>query len=328
MKINGPINIIRLEGTIFNIKKIIYIYFDHHYPLNKQTKCDGYLNDDIVTFLNKEFLKIHDKTIDFFMETSFDQEEELLKNIHYKDRYIDEVNKFFISNILVKNNKNLGTKINKNIRFHYIDIRYEFKTISFSKIFNHMKNNIENNKDNKEFINKIIFELNNLKTILKNEDNKIIYKLKNKYIHNEIKNKMNILLDKVYKDIDKLKIEINSISTINQIDTTYLKLLQLYSWLMDIYFLRRFLDKNYVNNAIIYCGSGHAIRYIYFLIKNFDFKITNASFLNKPIGLVNEILRYYEEKDDIDNDTSIIHLFNNKTNIQCIDISTFPENFS
>ena len=73
MKINGPINLIRLEGIVCNTTKIIYIYFDRHNSINKQTKCDGFINDDIVTFLNKEFIKINDKIIDFFMESSFNQ---------------------------------------------------------------------------------------------------------------------------------------------------------------------------------------------------------------------------------------------------------------
>ena len=330
MKINGPINLIRLEGTLYNNKKIIYIYFDHHFPINKQTKCDGFLNDDVVTYLNKEFLKINNKYIDFFMETSFDQEEILLKNKKYKDRYIDEVNKFFLINILIKDNKNIGTKINKNIRFHYVDIRHQLKTISFHKIFDSIKEEIKlgkKYKDYKKSIDKIITELNNLQYNIKSGDNKIIQKIKLKYIHNDVKDKLNKLLNNLYKDIDILKIDINNITTNSDIDDVYLKLLQLYSWLMDIYFLRRFLDKDYVNNGIIYCGSGHALRYIHFLIRDFDFKITHASFLNKPIGLVNEILRNYESYE-IDIDTQIVKIFNSSDHIQCIDISNFPENFS
>ena len=330
MKINGPINIIRLEGTINDINKIIYIFFDHHYSLNNQTKCDGYLNDDIVTYLNKEFLKIHDKVIDFFMETSFNEEEILLQNIKYKDRYIDEVNKFFLLNILIKNNKNIGTKINKNIRFHYVDIRKQLKPVIYNNIFNDIKDAITKEKlykDYKKYIDKIILELDNLKNIIKYSDNKIIFKLKSKYVNKEIKNKLNKLLDKLCIDIDLLKININNINTITDVDNTYLELLQLYAWLMDIYFLRRFLDKNYVNNGILYCGSGHALRYTHFLIHEYNFKITHASFLDKPIGLVNEILRNYDSYD-VDKDVQIIKLFNKHDHIQCVDLSTFPENFS
>jgi hypothetical protein len=330
MKINGPVNVVRLEGTINDIKKIIYIYFDHHYPLNKQTKCDGYLNDDIVTFLNKEFIKVDNKIIDFFMETSFNQEDDLMKNLKFKDKYIDEINKFFISNIIIKNNKNLGTKINKNIRFHYVDIRENFKTQSFYKLFQSIKSCISENKSYKEYkkyIDIILDELDKLKEILKNNHNKFIHKLKTKYTHKDIKDKLNKLLDKLYIDIDILKLNIKNINTINDSENMYIEIIRIYAWLMDIYFLRRFLDKKYIKNSIIYCGSGHSLRYIHFLIREFNFKITHASYSAKPIGLVNEILRNYESYD-VTGDNEIYKLFNRQEQLQCIDISSFPENFS
>lgn len=330
MKINGPVNVIRLEGNIHDIKKIIYVYFDHHYPINKQTKCDGYLNDDIVTFLNKEFIKVDDKIIDFFMETSFNQEDNLIKNLNYKDKYIDEINKFFVSNIIIKNNNNLGTKINKHIRFHYVDIRENFKTHSYYKLFQSIKTDINENKKYKDYkihIDIILDELDKLKEMLKDNDNKFIYKLKTKYVYSDIKDKLNKLLDKFYVDIDILKLNVRNINTVKDTEIVYLDLIGVYSWLMDIYFLRRFLDKNYIKHSIIYCGSGHSLRYIHFLIREFNFKITHAAYLTKPIGLVNEILRNYESYD-VASDNEIYKLFNSPEHIQCIDISSFPENFS
>ena len=61
---------------------------------------------------------------------------------------------------------------------------------------------------------------------------------------------------------------------LNQID-----MLCIYNFAMivDIFFLRRFLDKDYITNAIVYTGSAHSIFYIYFLVKNFDFKIRNKT---------------------------------------------------
>ena len=41
----------------------------------------------------------------------------------YRDRYIDEVIKFFYKYINKKDGKTIGTKIGNNIRFHYIDPR-------------------------------------------------------------------------------------------------------------------------------------------------------------------------------------------------------------
>jgi hypothetical protein len=67
MLISGPINIIRLTGTINNINITIYILVDYHSTINRQTECESYNNIDIVNYLKKLFKK-SDKTIDFFFE--------------------------------------------------------------------------------------------------------------------------------------------------------------------------------------------------------------------------------------------------------------------
>ena len=330
-QVNGPINVVRLEGEIFNINKIIYIYFDHHYDLYIQTKCNDFISDDIVVYLNKEFSKIKNKYIDFFMETTIEQKDLFLSKIYKKDRYIDEINKFFMTNILIQNNKNLGTKINKNIRFHYVDIRNEFK-LNFYKIFDKIKKNIKHNNNSSKIIyeeyKNLIDEINNkldeLTKILKNNGNKMIEKIKLKYNHPEIKEKINNLIDNIYDYINILKKNIININNLEEVDTQYIELIKLYAWLMDIYFLRRFLDKDYITNGIIYCGVGHALRYIIFLIKECNFNITHGSYLSKPITLINEIIK----KSDINDIENIKSLFIKENYTQCIDISSFPDNFS
>jgi hypothetical protein len=52
-------------------------------------------------------------------------------------------------------------------------------------------------------------------------------------------------------------------------------------YLMDLYVLRRVLDKNYVTNAISYTGAHHSLNYIRVLVKYFNFSITNCAYLNK-----------------------------------------------
>jgi hypothetical protein len=47
--VNGPINVVRLEGIINNIKKVIYVFFDYHSPLIYQTRCE----DDSSISINK-----------------------------------------------------------------------------------------------------------------------------------------------------------------------------------------------------------------------------------------------------------------------------------
>ena len=45
--------------------------------------------------------------------------------------------------------------------------------------------------------------------------------------------------------------------------------------LTDLYFIRRFLDKNYINNGILYTGHSHMCNIMVILIKFFNFKLTN-----------------------------------------------------
>jgi hypothetical protein len=87
----------------------------------------GSLNIDIVTYLAKEFKENSDKEIDFFMEGRTSELDLFLKDIHFKDKYIAEVIKFFAQNFK-KNNFD-------NVRFHYIDIR-DFFTDKIDKMYN------------------------------------------------------------------------------------------------------------------------------------------------------------------------------------------------
>lgn len=48
----------------------------------------------------------------------------------------------------------------------------------------------------------------------------------------------------------------------------------------DLYFLRRFLDKSYVTNSLLYAGEYHIMNTIYLLVKYFDFKVTHYSYFN------------------------------------------------
>src|SRR5437868_2123251 len=68
-KINGPVNVIRLEGNIQGIKKVIYLFMDIHNDLEQQTKCD----DDTPTireFFTDIFTRLSDQPInyDFLLE--------------------------------------------------------------------------------------------------------------------------------------------------------------------------------------------------------------------------------------------------------------------
>ena len=75
------------------------------------------------------------------------------------------------------------------------------------------------------------------------------------------------------------------------------KIYLLYGTITDIYFLRRFLDKDYIKNVLTYCGRNHALNYIYFLVKYFNFKITKL--YNSNGMTLDDIKNKIKETDDL-----------------------------
>lgn len=53
--ISGPINVVRLEGNIFGIKKVLYVYFDVHLPNEQETKCENVFLDTIQNYIIDQF---------------------------------------------------------------------------------------------------------------------------------------------------------------------------------------------------------------------------------------------------------------------------------
>jgi hypothetical protein len=382
-QINGPLNVVRLEGEINNIKKVLYIFMDMHIPVANQTKCEDFLSEDVTRYVKKEMLKIKDKHIDFFMEHRMEPENESLSKYNkYKDRYIEEMQKFFWENFR-KNNKELN-----NVRFHYADIRSSDMIFGYKNI-----NNIISNyscdtyrKDDVSRMLKIYGEniqylklVNNIlsgidiksndekKERVKNNDDSI-NKIKDiyiKYKNKDIKQKLKILIDSFLESSNKLiKLitenydllikhektcgsyfdengfrkktkdiitgyseyfyeddEIIDLIRKNQ-NKIYILNIETHAILMDVYFLRRFCDKDYITHGIFYGGSAHCFIYINFLIKFFDFKITHVAYSSEKIDKLNKILKekMYSVKESRE-------FFDPPLLIQCSDISEFPDNF-
>ena len=124
--IDGPVNIIRLDGNINNIKKTIYVFMDIHYPVSRQSSCKE-LNDKksigIANFF-KDAFKNTTKKLDFFLEI---QPYHLHnpENYQYQKRYIDNLFKLFMENFDIdfSINKVYNSKHYSNVRFHYADLR-------------------------------------------------------------------------------------------------------------------------------------------------------------------------------------------------------------
>jgi hypothetical protein len=89
----------------------------------------------------------------------------------------------------------------------------------------------------------------------------------------------------------------------------------------DIYFLRRFLDKDYITNAITYSGALHSNTYVHFLVNVFDFKVTHASY--SKIKDMNKLTNEIKKRSAM----QVQGLILPEEFEQCSDMNHFPEEF-
>uniref|UniRef100_A0A6C0EDG8 Uncharacterized protein n=1 Tax=viral metagenome TaxID=1070528 RepID=A0A6C0EDG8_9ZZZZ len=351
--INGPNNVVRLT----NGNKILYIFGDYHFDVQYQDECfynDKYDSMDIDKFL-LAFIRTNTiKNFDIFIEmyeTSFNISEE--KN--YKDKYIWNFHKMVQSKIKNKY---------KNFRFHFTDIRDSL--ILNYIITDYAKLNIFNKYYSGR---KYILLYTELKEILilymklLNKNN-FIKKILNNYKNSDIKKKINIfyrtiilknyknLINTINKFIKFIKLKFNDSSkVINYYDLSYEdfknfdkidKKIAIFSneinnlcsllslCITDLYFIRRFLDKNYITNGILYTGSAHLANISTLLIKLFNFKITNINYKPNDIDINKHIkklsfnkITYIDYLCDL-----LTNRLPNKQVYQCTNLFNFPDNFS
>src|SRR5690606_31562117 len=95
------------------------------------------------------------------------------------------------------------------------------------------------------------------------------------------------------------------------------------AYLMDLYMIRRILDKDYITNTITYTGAAHSLDYIRILVKYFGFKLTNYSYLGydsiEEVDTHIKFSKYYSEPAKI---------FYPKIFSQCSDITSFSNLFN
>ena len=93
-------------------------------------------------------------------------------------------------------------------------------------------------------------------------------------------------------------------------------------YMMDIYLLKRLLDKDYITNAVIYTGAHHSINYIRILVKYFNFKITHYSYLKDDD--INAAEKYIKKSE---NEEELNVLFFPPKFLQCSVLRDWPKNF-
>ena len=127
--VNGPLNVVRLEGEINGTKKVLYCYMDIHLNPNAQSENENVFSTDVSKHFADNFVKLNgsDHMVDFFMEInpSMIQSPVYGKNkTNLKNKYIIQVHKLFRKSFkLTEDNKVMQSNVFKNTRFHYADIR-------------------------------------------------------------------------------------------------------------------------------------------------------------------------------------------------------------
>jgi hypothetical protein len=213
-------------------------------------------------------------------------------------------------------------------------------------------------------IKEIIELFQNPKSDNSNKISYYINKMMKKYKHRELKTKLiEPVLDIIYNNFDKLIKKIENfhlaiseikdkiiypnelteakngeyfygndsyfiLESINKLNELYLDIEYYatngFSTIMDLFFLRRFLDKDYITNGIVYTGGFHSVFYIYILVKYFDFKITHISYIEKNIKNIEELENKIKNISDFKK--LMKYLFPHKLS-QCANLTNFPPNF-
>jgi len=206
--INGPVSVFRLEGTIDNVNKIIYLFGDVHIKITKESECKPKTKETIITYILenvKESKEICDVFIEIANYIPLQQLKKYVDNISKSTaiNMIQEVQNILFENINIRQEygkyKNIGSKI-KNVRFHYLDIRaYICKLLEFMEMDFNFDINYDKISNYTKFLTLIIefcYMLNEVYFIKKT----LIKKIKNEDIndnHEEIYELINTI-----KDID------------------------------------------------------------------------------------------------------------------------------
>ncbi|XWV26914.1 hypothetical protein QJ857_gp0136 [Tupanvirus soda lake] len=406
-RVSGPVNVIRLEGEIHGIPKVLYLFMDYHIPVSEQTQCENVFSEDVQKYFVNNFYKLNEASnvYDFFVEIypselADDRYRRGISGVDSKEKYIEEVVKMFrkIFRYDPRRNRVQVNKLFKNVRLHYLDIRDYYKhsvadQVSEMTRFAHRFKNTDNidprgldkiislmqlMKDHMEYIISILgrrsHKTNQLKPKIIKQNNRsnldtqaieyLANKIKKLYNHNDVKNAMLELIDLT---IDNFNLAINEINdatrrfinysnvvqnTGNKLvkddNTTYKyaygltsytiremiidivntverlldeRFIEFFARFTDIYFLRRFLDKDYITNGIVYSGALHSNTYIYFLVKFFNFRITHASY--SKIKDFNKLTNEIKKRSLM----TIQELILPETLVQCSNLDSFPEEF-
>jgi hypothetical protein len=407
--VSGPVNVIRLEGKVGKINKVLYVFGDYHIDIKKQRQCPSFESIDVSKYMYYQF-KNHVKSgknhsIDVFFEdyksyVSQPDPNYKYEPINYRDIYIREVNKILEMSVAFENNKikYLNKDIDgRKIRLHYADFRniltrsVTFITNELSQIAYelHSQNYYVNektvndlelaltdgiayldyigsllngdkpkdlpfelDKENEEEIKKL---MSKLITRYNNKEVKEIVLKEMRFMYNTFINRTKEIVNKIlnilpnYKELilsrtlTLVKNPMNnyySWSNNSEIEKQGYKIYDLLSMISDIFLdpfvilhdlllLRRFLDKDYITNAVSYTGFFHSVNYIDVLMREFNFKITHVAYSKyNDINKLNNKIKEFDNSEN--NRVDKLHLQSlllPEIFTQCVNLTDFPKMF-
>lgn len=313
--LNGPINIVKVS----NSTKTLYLFMDFHEEVENQSVCAENEAIDIDAFFSSH-LKTASSPIDFFLEVGSSTIKEYKYPSVSNDNYITSLQKWF--------SRNYHSGYYDKVRFHYMDIREhfdhlpltDFEFVSLISEFKDVMNDIvelltKDIKYSKELTNKekikrklvekirckyndknllkvvnnhistslVPFIKKSIKYVEKKEDQMIQYNNSLYFDKNHLNTK-GYGMD--FKDYKKAQMKISIFS--NKLFVCWLDSVIV---LTDLYFIRRFVDKNYINNAIIYAGSFHCLHIIHLLVKHLGFEVLNTNYSSVSIEELNNLIK-------------------------------------
>ena len=195
---------------------------------------------------------------------------------------------------------------------------------------------------------------------LRNKTKYIINKLLYQYKHTNVQYIINQYIEKIlipycekmvqdleqlYKDVYPYIAKLKGSNNVNEqekiiydtyykIGTLFKNISNIYVLMMDLYFIRRFTDKDYITNGIVYAGGLHCADYINILVNLFNFKITHTAYaVTKNIDQLNNMVKVYHPFNNANivetlYKTDDLFLSNGDNSVQCSDITNFPPDFS
>ncbi len=309
--IEGPVNIVKLEGTTNNNHKTIYLFMDIHNDKSIEKQTAGV---HIVDFLHSYFQQMAEP-FSFYMEI---QKTTLKKGSVVGTKYMDQVANFFISQ----------SRSYPNVKFYCSDVRDKLHLYDlineYQKLYQLIKHkallcsihhaDINDMKAINGKFHDIVFPVYN--NVFCDGPNRTISKLVNGTNEGTVHyNIMDIIGKDIHPDFMALFDKIEYVTKILDDGTIFLKenmlsnttfflsqvnklfgsivdeYQKVVTKLSDLFVIKRFLDNRGPNKALVYTGISHALYMTYVLVKYYDFQIRAYSYLRKSPELIRKIIK-------------------------------------